>query len=84
MRTDILERKEEIEQWITEGKTKAQMARELGYKGLSCKDFFLPWKKLFQINVQRIYTNYLSASRAYDKDVFQTTTQKCGYGDIEQ
>lgn len=30
MRTDILERKEEIEQWITEGKTKAQMARELG------------------------------------------------------
>jgi DNA-binding NarL/FixJ family response regulator len=30
MRTDILERKEEIEQWIAEGKTKAQMARELG------------------------------------------------------
>lgn len=30
MRTDILERKEEIEQWITKGKTKAQMARELG------------------------------------------------------
>lgn len=30
MRTDILERKEEIEKWITEGKTKAQMARELG------------------------------------------------------
>ena len=30
MRTDILERKEEIEQWIEEGKTKAQMARELG------------------------------------------------------
>lgn len=30
MRTDILERKEEIEQWITEGKTKAQMAKELG------------------------------------------------------
>ena len=30
MRTDILERKEEIEQWIVEGKTKAQMARELG------------------------------------------------------
>ena len=29
MRTDILERKEEIEQWITEGKTKAQMARDL-------------------------------------------------------
>lgn len=29
MRTDILERKEEIEQWIAEGKTKAQMAREL-------------------------------------------------------
>ena len=31
MRTDILERKEEIEQWIAEGKTKAQMARELGF-----------------------------------------------------
>ena len=30
MRTDILERKEEIEQWIAEGKTKAQMARDLG------------------------------------------------------
>lgn len=30
MRTDILERKEEIERWIAEGKTKAQMARELG------------------------------------------------------
>lgn len=30
MRTDILERKQEIEQWIAEGKTKAQMARELG------------------------------------------------------
>ena len=30
MRTDILERKEEIEQWIADGKTKAQMARELG------------------------------------------------------
>ena len=30
MRTDILERKEEIKQWIAEGKTKAQMARELG------------------------------------------------------
>ena len=30
MRTDILERKEEIEQWIAEGKTKAQMAKELG------------------------------------------------------
>lgn len=30
MRTDILERKEKIEQWIAEGKTKAQMARELG------------------------------------------------------
>lgn len=30
MRTDILERKKEIEQWIAEGKTKAQMARELG------------------------------------------------------
>ena len=29
MRTDILERKEEIEQWIAEGKTKAQMARDL-------------------------------------------------------
>lgn len=29
MRTDILERKEEIEQWVIEGKTKAQMAREL-------------------------------------------------------
>ena len=29
MRTDILERKEEIEQWIADGKTKAQMAREL-------------------------------------------------------
>lgn len=29
MRTDILERKEEIEQWISEGKTKAQMARDL-------------------------------------------------------
>ena len=51
---------------------------------LSCKNIFLSWKKLFQINVQRVYTNYLSASRAYGKDVFQTTTQKCGYGDIEQ
>lgn len=30
MRTDILERKEEIELWIAEGKTKAQMARDLG------------------------------------------------------
>ena len=30
MRTDILARKQEIEQWIAEGKTKAQMARELG------------------------------------------------------
>ena len=30
MRTDILEHKEEIEQWIAEGNTKAQMARELG------------------------------------------------------
>ena len=30
MRTDILERREEIEQWIAEGKTKAQMAKELG------------------------------------------------------
>lgn len=30
MRTDILERKQEIEQWIAEGKSKAQMARELG------------------------------------------------------
>ena len=29
MRTDILERKEEIKQWVAEGKTKAQMAREL-------------------------------------------------------
>lgn len=29
MRTDILERREEIEQWIAEGKTKAQMARDL-------------------------------------------------------
>ena len=29
MRTDILERKEEIERWIAEGKTKAQMARDL-------------------------------------------------------
>lgn len=29
MRTDILEREEEIKQWIAEGKTKAQMARDL-------------------------------------------------------
>ena len=29
MRTDILERKEEIKQWITENRTKAQMARDL-------------------------------------------------------
>ena len=29
MRNDILERKEEIKQWVAEGKTKAQMAREL-------------------------------------------------------
>lgn len=29
MRTDILEREEEIKQWIAEGKTKAWMAREL-------------------------------------------------------
>ena len=30
MRTDILERKEEIQQWIAEGQTKAFMARQLG------------------------------------------------------
>ena len=30
MRTDILERKEEIQQWIAEHKSKAFMARELG------------------------------------------------------
>jgi 5-methylcytosine-specific restriction endonuclease McrA len=30
MRADILERKEEILQWIAEGKSKAQMARDLG------------------------------------------------------
>lgn len=29
MRTDILEREEEIKQWMAEGKTKSQMAREL-------------------------------------------------------
>ena len=29
MRTDILERKEEIEQWIAEGQSKAFMARQL-------------------------------------------------------
>ena len=30
MRTDILERKEEIQQWIAEGQSKAFMARQLG------------------------------------------------------
>lgn len=30
MRADILERKDEILQWIAEGKSKAQMARDLG------------------------------------------------------
>lgn len=30
MRTDILERKEEIQKWIQEGQSKAYMARELG------------------------------------------------------
>lgn len=30
MRTDILERKEEIKKWIDEGQSKAYMARELG------------------------------------------------------
>jgi DNA-binding CsgD family transcriptional regulator len=30
MRTDLLERKNDILQWITEGKSKAFMAKELG------------------------------------------------------
>ena len=50
MRNDIIERKEEILQWIENGKSKASMARELQCKPETLNRYLLSWGIVYEGN----------------------------------